>query len=65
MLEQYKSLCCESFELLAEYLSILPGTRSVVKSYSKLEKIHKKDTIHFSAKLIYQASDDEELFESA
>ena len=71
MLEQYGYLCCELFELLVILMSISPGTGPLERSYSKLEKICRKDRNSLSAKsieslwllAIYQLNDDDALFD--
>ena len=43
MLEQYAYLATEFFELINIVVSISPGTGPLERSYSKLERICKKD----------------------
>lgn len=72
MFEQYENVCCQLVELLVVVLSSLPERGSLVRSYSKLENVHKKDRNHLGTKwieglclrAIFQPNDEEELFES-
>lgn len=71
MLEQYAYLCCELFELIMIVMAISPGTGPLERSFSKLEKICKKDRNQLAAKsienlwllAIYQLNDDDVLFD--
>ena len=71
MLEQYAYLATEFFELINIVVSISPETGPLERSYSKLEKICKKDRNNLGARsvqnlwllAIYQLKDDEILFD--
>ena len=71
MLEQYAYMAPELFELVNIMVSISPGTGPLERSYSKLEKICKKDRNNLSSMsmqnlwllAIYQLKDCENLFD--
>ena len=71
MIEQYAYLAPELFDLINILVSISPGTGPLERSYSKLEKICKKDRNNLSPTsiqnlwllAIYQLLDDDQLFD--
>ena len=71
MIEQFGYLAPELFELINILFSISPGTGPLERSYSKLEKICKKDRNNLGPRsienlwllAIYQLKDDDSLFD--
>ena len=71
MIENYGFMCCDLFQLLTLVMAISPGTGLLERSYSKLEKICKKDRNHLDSKsieslwllAIFNLVDDEALFD--
>ena len=72
-MEQHGYLCTEPFQLVVILFSISPGTGPLERSYSKLERICKKNRNHLEAKAIeslwllaiYQLKDYDNLFDGA
>ena len=71
MIEQYGYLCGNLFQFIIILFSISPGTGPLERSYSKLEKICRKDRNHLSSEeiknlwllAIFQLKDDLDLFD--